>query len=56
MTLNGTSLPLVKQNGKWQLLKAGVFAPSIIFSKCCQTPAFPFLNPPAVVQHVHLGI
>lgn len=34
MTLNSTLLPLVKQNGEWQLLNAGISAPSIIFSKC----------------------
>jgi len=34
MTLNSTSVPLGKQNSKRQLLKAGISAPSIIFSKC----------------------
>lgn len=34
MTLNSTLLSLVKQNGEWQLLNAGISAASIIFSKC----------------------
>jgi len=45
------SLSPVKQNDKWQLLKVGISASSVI-----RTPAFLFLSPPATVQHVHVGI